>query len=66
MRAAGGAVEQTDTKAGAIVLDSASWDGALFAGFYNGSLLLVHKDLVFKFFGTEQSEEEKSLGIVSS
>lgn len=31
----------------------------LFAGFYNGSLLLVHPDIVFKFFGPEQSEEEK-------
>lgn len=31
----------------------------LFAGVYNGNLLLVHPDLVFKFFGANQSEEEK-------
>jgi hypothetical protein len=30
----------------------------LFAGFHNGNLLLVHQDLVIKFFGPEQSEEE--------
>ena len=31
----------------------------LFAGIYNGNLLLVHPDIVFKFFGPDQSEEEK-------
>jgi hypothetical protein len=31
----------------------------LFAGLYNGNLLLVHQELVFKFFGPEQSEEER-------
>jgi len=27
---------------------------------YNGNLLLVHQDLVFKFFGAEQSDEHLS------
>ena len=31
----------------------------LFVGFFNDRLLMVHQDLVFKFFGPEQSEEEK-------
>jgi hypothetical protein len=31
----------------------------LFTGFYNGNLLIVHPDLVFKFFGPSQSETEK-------
>lgn len=31
----------------------------LFAGFYQGNLLLVHPDLAFHFFGEEQSETER-------
>lgn len=31
----------------------------LFAGVYNGHLLLVHQELVFTFFGPDQSEEER-------
>jgi hypothetical protein len=31
----------------------------LFAGLYNGNLMLVHQELVFKFFEPAQSEEEK-------
>src|SRR5215831_7711294 len=31
----------------------------LYAGFYNGYLLIVHPDLVFKFFTPDRSAEEK-------
>lgn len=31
----------------------------LFAGFYNGNLLIVHPDLPFHFFGITQTETEK-------
>jgi len=41
-----------------VTLSATNKPTTLFAGFYNGNLMLVHQELVFKFFGPVQSEEE--------
>ena len=40
-------------------LGQASKPKTLFAGVYNGNLVLAHPDLVYKFFEPKQSEEEQ-------
>jgi hypothetical protein len=42
-----------------VELHEANKPTTLFAGVYEGNLLLVHPELVFKFFGPEQSDEER-------
>jgi hypothetical protein len=41
-----------------VELHEANKSATLFAGIYEGNLLLAHEELLFKFFGPEQSEEE--------
>jgi hypothetical protein len=42
-----------------VTLSDTNKPTTLFAGVFNGNLLLVHQDLVFTFFGPEQSDEER-------
>ena len=42
-----------------VTLSNTNKPTTLFAGIYNGNLLLVHQELVFKFFEPEQSDDER-------